>query len=156
MKKLKLISILCALVMLLSSFAVFPAFAGATDDIPVWKSGDGAAAADADKTFALNQSNFNNFWSESKSMSKIYGNYVLTEDVTVNTGNAADWSDASKRPATIWDAAIGGATYGIYGGTFDGQNHTISGVCIVANSRRVGLFSGVAGEVKNLRLVAAP
>ena len=45
----------------------------------------------------------------------------LGADIVVNEGNAADWEN--QIPERMWDG-IGG-----FAGTFDGQGHTISGIC---------------------------
>ena len=149
MKKLKLISLICAFALLVSCFAVVPAFAETTTK--VWETGDGAGTAGV--TYQLNNSNFNSFWTTTKGKD-IYGTYILVEDITLNTGDASTWKDASNRTGlTVWNTPIGNANsfYGI----FDGDGHTISGICMIGNDGgvRAGLFNWVKGTVQNLRLV---
>ena len=91
------------------------------------------------------------------------GEYVvLTKDIIINQGeDASKWVDDKAEPTLPWAVAIGSAagTNGKYfEGIFDGQGHTISGICLengAKNAREfVGLFASteVGSEVKNLRL----
>ena len=153
MKKLKLISMLCTLVLLFGCIAVFPAFA----ESKVWTEADGTGTAGV--TYELNQDNFHLFWKTARAGGDIKGNYVLTTNVIFNEGkDASDWIDASKRPAAgsegLWDCPIGNLAS--FRGTFDGQGHTISGICMIPYQAalRSGLFNWVQSDatVKNLRL----
>jgi len=71
----------------------------------------------------------------------------LGADITVNTGNAADW--ANKAPAYGW--------YPIktFKGTFEGNGKTISGIYMNADYSYSGLFAMTAekAKIQNLRLV---
>ncbi len=54
----------------------------------------------------------------------------LGADIVVNEGNAADWG--TQIPDRMWDGVAK------FAGTFDGQGHTISGICCYGQ-----LYSGV-------------
>jgi len=74
----------------------------------------------------------------------------LGADITVNSGNAADWANAA--PALAWRPI---ASKNLpFAGTFDGQMHTISGIYVNADERNSGLFSatGETSVVKNLKI----
>ena len=78
------------------------------------------------------------------------GNYILANDLDENTPGYMDYND----PTTAgWDRI--GVHPDWFTGTFDGQNHTISGLYINRpGTNYVGLFSTVMdGTVKNLRMV---
>ncbi len=72
-------------------------------------------------------------------------NGTMTADITVNEGDAADFTDENK----AW-TPIGSSLYG-YAGTFDGHNYTISGLYYNDTSADyVGLFGYINnGTVKN-------
>ena len=69
----------------------------------------------------------------------------LGADITLNTGDAEKWIE--NAPEMLW--------YPVqwFGGTFDGQGHTISGVYVVGNTAQ-GFFSRAKGTaaIKNFRL----
>ena len=77
----------------------------------------------------------------------------LGADITVNTGNAAEWKN--QAPSYLWlpIGAEANATQG-FCGIFDGQGHTISGLYCKTNETGLGLFraAGPDSVVKNLRL----
>lgn len=70
----------------------------------------------------------------------------LGADITVNEGNATDW--ATTAPTLAW--------YPIpsFGGTFDGQGHTISGIYLNTASSYAGIFAKTLPEstIKNVRI----
>ena len=70
----------------------------------------------------------------------------LGADIKFNDGNAANW--AKKAPETHWIPTRP------FGGTLDGQGHTISGLYFDIASERAGLFSETTptSVVKNLRI----
>jgi len=70
----------------------------------------------------------------------------LGADLVVNEGNAEDWSE--EAPAKRWNPITG------FAGTFDGQNHTISGLYGKGFERRMALFADtqMSCSVKNLSL----
>ncbi len=73
---------------------------------------------------------------------------MLTADIDLNP----NWKASTKEaPANQW-SSYGAA--GAFEGTFDGQNHTVSGVYCVDTSKKVGFFRQVqnGGAVKNLKL----
>ena len=156
MRKLKIISLLCTLAMLVGCFAVFPAFAEETERRWTWNDAGGVEGM----TYLLDNGNFNMFWAQAKGKN-VKGNYKLTESIVINEGNAVDWVDASKRPSgtdansinKVWNSPIGGT--GSFDGTFDGQGFTISGICLVSagSYHLAGLFGTVNGTVRNLRLI---
>ena len=91
------------------------------------------------------------------------GEYVvLTKDIIINEGeDAKKWVDDKAEPTLPWCLAIGSSTgkNGEYfEGIFDGQGHTISGICFengAKNAREfVSLFATteVGSVVKNLRI----
>lgn len=94
------------------------------------------------------------------------GEYVvLANDIIVNIGeDAAKWVDDKAEPTLPWHTMIGAYTTDLnidgnrFGGTFDGQGYTISGICFENASKDatdyVGLFATteVGSTVKNLRL----
>lgn len=97
------------------------------------------------------------------SVEDLYGFYIMSfntdftgktvklgADITINTGNAADW--ATNAPTYSWNP-IGNSTYP-FQGTFDGQGHTISGLYRNSEERWCGLFAvtGANSVVKNLKL----
>ena len=81
----------------------------------------------------------------------------LGADIVDNEGNAADWWD--EVPEHLWQPIEN------FAGTFDGQGHTISGICsygfvyVVRNGQtkfcQSGLFTGTKAScvIKDLRLV---
>ena len=88
-------------------------------------------------------------------------NAVLTADIVVNTGvlktdgNLADdvSSFTSWTPIGYWNSSSDNV---YYSGTFDGQNHTISGLYFNDTSTSyVGLFGylGSGGEIKNVGVI---
>ncbi|MBQ8818650.1 MAG: hypothetical protein IJZ83_08740 [Clostridia bacterium] len=153
MKKLKLISLLCTFAMLISCFVVFPTFAAG--EIASWAT-QGGTGTEGDP-YILNQNNFAAFVSACNS---VYNNasesnlgyttahYKLDSDIIVNEGNASEWSDSAKRPQNVMEHAL--LAYE-FSGSFDGDGHTISGICMVGASN-IGLFAQICGTVKNLRI----
>ena len=96
------------------------------------------------------------------------GEYVvLTKNIVINKDeDASKWVDDKAEPTLPWAVAIGDSKYTngkYFEGIFDGQDHTISGICFengspdggVKDKREfVGLFATteVGSEVRNLRL----
>lgn len=83
---------------------------------------------------------------------------VLTVDVVLNEGNAADW--ATTAPANMWQPIGGnipdGAKRAAFDGLFDGQGHTVSGLYYKSTLCFGGLF-GATGQqfpvtIQNLKL----
>ena len=84
-------------------------------------------------------------------------NAVLTADITVNTG-------VLKSDGTLADDTSGFTSWtpignidnmyaNMYAGTFDGQNHTISGLYCNISTGSAGLFGYSRGTVKNVGVV---
>ena len=76
----------------------------------------------------------------------------LTQNITVNEGDASEWSDAA--PTIQWYPIAPVDRYR-FEGTFDGQGNTISGLYSKLNITDAGLFAltGKQSTIKNLRLV---
>ena len=74
----------------------------------------------------------------------------LGADVTINTGNSADWS--TTPPKYIWTGIS--SSDRPFAGTFDGGMHTISGVYMNTALRYSGLFNATADTavIQNLQL----
>ncbi|MGM9694567.1 MAG: hypothetical protein ACI3YC_06125 [Alloprevotella sp.] len=73
-------------------------------------------------------------------------NARLTRDIVVNEGVMTAASEA----AHVWKPIAGGDEDILYKGTFDGQNHTISGLFSNLNASHSALVGRVAGTVKNV------
>ena len=155
MKKLKLISLLCSLVMVLSCFTVFPAFA----ETATYDSVGGAGTKD--NPYLLNNSNFMDFVEKAKANPSQFKSlsFKLTEDIYINNGatdgNASQWASGAVTPTTVLTKPVIDADYAA---TFDGAGYAISGICMIAGSgvTEVGFIKRLtydAGSVKNLRLV---
>lgn len=71
----------------------------------------------------------------------------LGADIVINEGNAEDWKE--QRPEGRWEPIQK------FAGTFDGQDHTISGLYAKASDSNMALFVDPKYEctIKNLRLV---
>ncbi|MBO5295745.1 MAG: hypothetical protein J6B71_10955 [Clostridia bacterium] len=85
---------------------------------------------------------------------------LLTVDVVLNEGNAADW--ATTAPANMWQPIggnVAGGGRGAFDGTFDGQGHTVSGLYYKHTESKilfVGLFGATGHQfpatIQNLKL----
>ena len=75
----------------------------------------------------------------------------LENDITVNLGEEKQW-DASKELLKSWDS-IGSSSMS-FAGTFDGQNHSISGIYQSEENVESGLFAyaSKSSSIQNLRL----
>jgi len=75
----------------------------------------------------------------------------LTADIVLN--DTTDWENwGTTPPANFW-TAIGNNTYK-FAGTFDGQSHTISGICIRNDDINYqGLFGYSTGTIKNVGVI---
>ncbi|MDY4513199.1 MAG: GLUG motif-containing protein [Paludibacteraceae bacterium] len=85
-------------------------------------------------------------------------NAVLTADITVNTGvlNADGTLASDVSGFTEWTPIVGNDYPDYYAGTFDGQNHTVSGLYFDNSSvMRIGLFGhlGSSGKISNVGVV---
>jgi len=71
----------------------------------------------------------------------------LGADIVFNEGNATDWAESA--PKTLWKPITR------FAGTFDGQNHTISGVYGIAHDSRLALFTDASSKcmIQNVKLV---
>ena len=82
---------------------------------------------------------------------------VLTADITVNTGVLDENGDLNTGDFTSW-TPIGNSSSIAYSGTFDGNNHIVSGLyCKVESSDkivRVGFFGyNLGGTIKNVGII---
>ena len=75
----------------------------------------------------------------------------VDNDITVNLGEEKQW-DASKELLKSWDS-IGSSSMS-FAGTFDGQNHSISGIYQIEENAESGLFAyaSKSSSIQNLRL----
>ena len=64
-------------------------------------------------------------------------NAILTADIVVNEGNAEDWGETP--PSKKWYPISG------FAGKFDGQGHTISGICLIDNDNNDVEYQGLFG-----------
>ena len=85
-------------------------------------------------------------------------NAVLVNDITVNTGvlNADGTLASDTSGFRVWTPIVGNSYPDYYAGTFDGQNHTVSGLYFNDSSvLRIGLFGvlGTNGKVYNVGVV---
>ena len=78
---------------------------------------------------------------------------VLTKDITINTGVLSAVASGSTDELQPW-TPIGTSKDYAYTGTFDGGNHTISGLYYYGRGDYVGLFGyvGSDGQVKNVNV----
>ena len=72
---------------------------------------------------------------------------------TVDANTVKAWQAGTKVPANKWTVS-NASKYASFAGTFNGNDHTISGVYCAGDGIRTGLFGYVAteGSVKNFRL----
>ncbi|MBQ9392759.1 MAG: hypothetical protein IJU18_02035, partial [Oscillospiraceae bacterium] len=74
---------------------------------------------------------------------------TLGEDISLNSGNAAEWDE--NPPDQVWQPV--GINIFPFKGTFDGKMHTVSGVYIHSEGQFNGLFGATKdATVKNLKL----
>ena len=94
MKKLKLISLICSLMMVISCFAVFPAMADTTPTLTTW--GEGTA----EEPYIISNANFADFLANAAYYSDKH--FRLGEDIVINNGvndgTAEDWAAGTKTP----------------------------------------------------------
>lgn len=78
--------------------------------------------------------------------------FKLTYDIVLNSGNASEWKESAPKNKNF--TAIGGWDVA-FGGTFDGNGKTISGLYITSSGDNQGLFGCIQGGavIKNLILV---
>lgn len=75
----------------------------------------------------------------------------LLHDITVNTCDMSS-SDLDTASLTVW-IPIGSTSSTPFKGTFDGHGHTVSGLYVQSDTKRVGFFGEIQGaEIKNLRI----
>ncbi len=81
-------------------------------------------------------------------------NAILTADISVNEG---DVSGCDGNKAEGWrDWTPIGSVSNIYSGTFDGQNHTVSGLYFNDNwANYVGLFGWSNGTIQNIGIICS-
>ena len=168
MKKLKLISLLCAFVLVLGSFAAYPIYAvdyetdGAVSN---WVLAENGGTGTESDPYILTNANFKQFVTAcdaiygvnnsntiyERTLGYAYAHYKLGEDIVVNQGDASVWNTPSGREGLF---IMGHPLLAFeFEGSFDGDGHSISGICMVAEINRSGLFAQNSGVVQNLRIV---
>ena len=83
-------------------------------------------------------------------------NAVLTADITVNTGDVANCGGTKQAGWKDWTPIVGNSYPNYYAGTFDGQNHTVSGLYFNNSGvNNVGLFgaTGSSGKISKVGVV---
>ena len=83
-------------------------------------------------------------------------NAVLTADITVNTGDVANCGGTKQAGWKDWTPIVGNSYPNYYAGTFDGQNHTVSGLYFNNSGvDNVGLFgaTGSSGKISKVGVV---
>ena len=83
-------------------------------------------------------------------------NAVLTQDIVVNEGDVSGCDGNKAEGWKDWTPIgnFGDAYFGTFVGTFDGQNHTISGLYFNDSKKRyVGLVSHNTGTIQNVGVV---
>ena len=83
-------------------------------------------------------------------------NAVLTADITVNTGDVANCGGTKQAGWKDWTLIVGNSYPNYYAGTFDGQNHTVSGLYFNdSDVNNVGLFgaTGSSGKISKVGVV---
>jgi hypothetical protein len=73
----------------------------------------------------------------------------LGANITVNSGDVASWGDGTLNKVA-W-LPIGTISVA-FAGTFNGQGHTVSGVCLKTGTAGAGFFGNANGSISNLRL----
>ena len=72
----------------------------------------------------------------------------LGADIFINKGDASAWG--TQAPESVWTPI--GTSSKPFAGTFDGQNHTVSGLYVRSSASDLGLFGSVSGTIRNMRL----
>ena len=76
-----------------------------------------------------------------------YQTVQLTADIVLN--NTSEWENwENSAPANTWTPIGNGLN--LFGGTFDGQGHTVSGIYINSENNYQGLFGYNEGTIKNI------
>ena len=76
-----------------------------------------------------------------------YKTVRLTVDIVLN--DTSDWENwENSAPANTWTPIGNGLN--LFGGTFDGQGHTVSGIYINSENNYQGLFGYNEGTIKNI------
>ena len=149
----KILTVILALTMIASLLAVAPLSASAD----VWDGtvatafagGDGSAATPYQIANAKQLAYFSSF--VNSNVTARTKSYILTADITLNEGDAATWGETAPAnaftPVGKWDGA--------FGGTFDGNGKTISGLYVKSTSDSQGMFGCIQGGavIKNFALV---
>ena len=161
MKK-RLLSMLLVLSMMLGMLAIMPMTVGAAD-ATVWDGSVATSFAGGDGSegnpyqiangaqLALMSEKITN----QKDGNYNRAHYKLTADIVLNTGDASTWKASAPANESTAIGTWSNATSS-FGGTFDGDGHTISGLYISPDSGdNYGLFGAIQGGavIKNFVLV---
>lgn len=117
------------------------------------------AGTEADPYIISSLADLYNFIEQSKTGNLKYNYYKITNDITVNIGDQAEW-DASKELIREWTPIgykdDGTGTYIRFYGTLLGDGHTISGIYLnndnIINIKNVFGYSEGNSQVKDLNL----
>ena len=163
----KILTVFLVLTMLVGVFTIAPISVGATTQTEVWDGtvadsfagGDGSSNSPYQisngKELAYLAAQVNNGTTDFK------GKYfILTNDIVLNEGNAADWATTAPvnnfTPIGAWNNISNVETDYAFGGHFNGNNKTISGLYInTSHDGDVALFGRIQGgtTIENLALV---
>lgn len=142
MKKIKsIIAIMLSLVMLMVSMCLcVPVFATA------YAGGSGTAQEPYEIATAEQLKSLAEEVNKGNLQNGVY--FKLTADISLNdTDGWENWTGETA-PANEWTPI--GSNDNQFGGIFDGNGKTVSGMYIFSDTGYVGLFGGVSGTVKNL------
>ena len=160
----RILSIILVLTMLVGVVAVMPVTVTAANT-EVWDGSvaDGFAGGTGSKDNPYQISNGAEFAYFAQQVNNgtttFEGEYIiLTSDIILNEGDASGWSESAPVNSFTPIGAYNGdtATDYAFGGNFNGDGHTISGVYVkTSHDGDVGLFGRIQGgtTIKNLALV---
>ena len=134
----KILTVILTLSMIASLLVVAPLSAGAAawdgSVATAFAGGNGSAASPYQIANAAQLAYFSSYVnSNATARTK---SYILTADITLNEGDAATWGETA--PANAFTPV--GSWSGAFGGTFDGNGKTISGLYVKSTGDSQGLF----------------
>ena len=126
--------------------------------VPAAESFDGGSGTESDPYLISDSAQLALFAkkaNDTESDEFINAHYKLTEDIAINEGDAADFSTTAPK----YDVEPVGASAHYFGGVFDGDGHTISGMYINRDSNeefnknaKTGFILDNKGVIKNLNI----
>ena len=153
-----ILSVLLAVLLLVTSIPLTPAFADGGAVPPQSESGEGLFAGGtgtATDPYQIATANDLREFAKLVNGGKTNAHAVLTDDIDLNPGFTFKEDGSYSGPAGVdpqeW-TPIGTSSINQYRGTFNGDGHTISGLYIDSNADEQGLFGYVStgGTVQNL------